>query len=107
MASIDAIKRRLRWAAIQDGSLHEQVGPFLQGERDKVVHEIDEQAGEHRWVFKGDPLEVPPDFSHQVGGILYYFRSTLDHIVWQLVLANEKIPGTNNAFPIFLRATDY
>lgn len=35
-----------------------------------------------------------------LGDILYNLRSALDHIVWQLVIANGKKPGKLNQFPI-------
>lgn len=35
-----------------------------------------------------------------IGDCLHNMRSALDHIVWQLVLANHQAPGKSNAFPI-------
>ena len=35
-----------------------------------------------------------------LGEILYDLRSSLDHLVWQLVLANGQTPGRHNEFLI-------
>ena len=58
-------------------------------------------------IRQGTPLskrsDEPPilhDFSVRTGEIAYNSRSALDHLVWQLVLANIKTPGPWNAFPI-------
>lgn len=45
--------------------------------------------------------ELPLHWSVIVGDYLQNLRATLDHLVWQLVLANGNKPGFGNAFPIF------
>jgi hypothetical protein len=36
-----------------------------------------------------------------LGEIIHDLRSSLDHVVWQLVIANGSLPGYWNQFPIF------
>ncbi len=44
---------------------------------------------------------VPADLSVLIGDVLYNLRSALDHLAWQLVLANQGTPNDKTAFPIF------
>jgi hypothetical protein len=50
---------------------------------------------------------IPPEWSVVVGDFLHNARTALDHLVWQLVLANGATPDTNNQFPISLTPDDF
>ena len=47
------------------------------------------------------------DYAVAVGEVAYNLRSGLDHLVWQLVLANRGKPDTQTEFPIFRNESDY
>lgn len=47
------------------------------------------------------------DYAVAVGEVAYNLRSGLDHLVWQLVLANRGKPDTQTEFPIFRKESDY
>ena len=47
------------------------------------------------------------DYAVAVGEVAYNLRSGLDHLVWQLVLANGECPGTWTEFPIFREESAY
>ena len=68
--------------------------------RQAIVHEIDTDAGEQKWVYRDAAPEAPMEWSIRVGEILYNLRSALDHLVWQLVLASGNEPTRFNQFPI-------
>jgi len=44
--------------------------------------------------------EVPGRIPLIIGDCLQNLRSSLDYVVWELVLANDDVPGRKNAFPI-------
>jgi hypothetical protein len=44
--------------------------------------------------------QPPPELSLVIGDIVHNCRTALDHLAWQLVLANGATPGDNTAFPI-------
>ena len=67
-----------------------------------VVVETDELTGNLNWRFKGPQPVVPLRLSTIVGDAIFNFRSALDQIVWQLVLANNNQPSWKNNFPIFI-----
>ena len=80
---------------------------FCEEVRQSIIHEVREEAGEQVWVYRGDTLVAPIEWSIRIGEILYNLRSALDHLVWQLVLANEQKPSRHNAFPIVEEEKDW
>ncbi len=47
------------------------------------------------------------EYAVAVGEVAYNLRSGLDHLVWQLVLANGETPDTRTEFPIFQNESGY
>ena len=81
-------------------ALSADIDEFCANIRKAIVHEIDTDAGEQKWVYRDAAPDVPMEWSIRVGEILYNLRSALDHLVWQLVLANGNAPTQVNQFPI-------
>jgi len=50
---------------------------------------------------------IPSEWSVVVGDFLHNARTALDHLVWQLVLANDATPGVSNQFPICLTPDEF
>ncbi len=75
--------------------------------RSRAFNEVHEDADEQVWVFRGSTPNVPIEWFIRLGEILYNLRSALDHLVWQLVLANGKTPGRDNSFPIIKNEDDW
>lgn len=62
---------------------------------------MDYERREKFWHVEGPP-EPPPSFLGLIAGdALQNYRASLDHLAWQLVLANRKTPGRHTQFPIF------
>jgi hypothetical protein len=53
----------------------------------------------HLFVATGNP--VSDRLRVLIGEVVHHSRSALDHLVWQLVIANGRQPGPHNEFPIF------
>lgn len=61
--------------------------------------EFDAKSGWH--VSKvGEFGEAGPRISILAGEVAHQLRSALDHLVWQLVEANQKTPNEHTAFPV-------
>ncbi|MDE0146112.1 MAG: hypothetical protein OXL95_09610 [Nitrospira sp.] len=58
-------------------------------------------------AFLADSEKTPIEWSVRIGEIVYNLRSSLDHLVWQLVVDNGKNPSRKNAFPIFSEESDW
>ena len=54
-----------------------------------------------------DEPETLYEYSVVVGEVAHNLRSSLDHLVWQLVIANGGSSDHRNAFPIISRESDY
>ena len=94
------INAKIDRAGHQIRTLSADIDEFCADVRRSIVHEIDKGTGEQKWVFRGVTPEPPIEWSIRVGEILYNLRSALDHLVWQLVLANGQEPTRVNQFPI-------
>ena len=55
----------------------------------------------------GDCPTEPVHYSIRVGEIAYNLRSSLDHLVWQLVQSNGQQPDSHNGFPIVRHKSRY
>jgi hypothetical protein len=72
-----------------------------------ITFEFDPESGWHtfRWSVEAEPpLE---DLALIFSDILGNLRSTLDYLVWQLVLIGGRKPGRQSAFPVVKREKDW
>ena len=72
-----------------------------------IVREVRDDVDEQVWVYRGETPNVPAEWLVILGEIFYNLRSSLDHLVWQLVLANGKPPVRSNQFPIATNEKDW
>ena len=61
--------------------------------------EFNTQTGEKRWIIDRVTRNPPLGISIAVADCVYNLRSALDHLAWQLVIANRNQPTTRTAFP--------
>lgn len=54
-----------------------------------------------------DEPETLYEYAVAVGEVAYNLRSSLDHLVWQLVMGNGEVPDDKNEFPMFRKESDY
>lgn len=79
---------------------------FINSEPYRIVSEFDPQTS-HK-TYKVVDLKVPPaDIGLIAGDVLHNLRSALDHLAWQLVLANGGTPNKITCFPIYDDAAKY
>jgi hypothetical protein len=81
-------------------TLSAEVGRFIDSRPYQAVGEDEAETGD--WVvrvrFEG---QLPFRCSAIVGDIVHNLRSALDHLIWELVLANGATPTDKTGFPIF------
>lgn len=96
----DRIRLKADWAHDHIDKLDRAIGDFLTKRHFRIRDEQDSETLEHTYRFiDADPF--PPEIVGHVGDALHNLRSSLDHLVWQLVIANGKKPCRKNSFPIF------
>jgi hypothetical protein len=65
-----------------------------------VVHDFDPKGSKHTWRVSGKPDTPPQELSLRLGDVFYNLRGVLDHLAWELVIANGATPSRKTAFPI-------
>ena len=69
---------------------------------------VESQEGDRRvGVYTGKTGFAPAEFSIRAGEIVHNLRSSLDHLVWQLVSISGQKPNRGNAYPIGKDAQGY
>lgn len=106
-ATDEGVHAKVERAARQLICLSADIGAFCDYQRNKIEHIADSNAGTQTWVFRDNTPEVPMEFSVRSGEIVHNLRSALDHLVWQLVIANGHEPTTRNQFPVFSAQREY
>lgn len=86
--------------------LNAEIDAFLSKEPLAIVREDDPQKGQIVWRAKV-VRSIPREWSVRIGEIVHDLRSALDHMVWQLVLANGESPDGKTEFPVFWDAGRY
>ena len=84
-------------------SLEIDISSFCELQRTRIKFE---HALPYTYVL-GDHDPVPIHYSIRIGEIAHNLRSALDHVIWQLVLANDEEPDSGNEFPIISCASEY
>ena len=84
---------------------------FVEHSPYKVRGEVHEATNELVFTAEANPEfpGVPVGITLIAGEVVHQLRSALDHLVWQLVVANtgQPPPGTKSGFPIFKEAAGY
>jgi len=105
--TLEGVNAKIDRAEGQRVSLVDEIRAFEADLTAKIENEKRPATGQQVWVFRGETPSVPASWSIRIGEFLYNLRSGLDHLVWQLVLANGETPGTRNQFPIYRDENKY
>ncbi len=97
MASLDSVEQKIVRAAEHFQSLESEVQRYFQANPGKLVREPNTPDNEILFSFGGP---VPSRFGLIIGDCIQNLRSSLDYLVWELVLAANNQPGKHNMFPI-------
>src|ERR1700687_47569 len=81
-------------------NLEAEINAFWTPDRYAIAPEVDHRTGDEVFKIHGN-LEVPARWGCIVGEVVHNLRSALDHLAWQLVLANGGTPNRATEFPIF------
>lgn len=65
-----------------------------------IVHDFDRKRLQHTWRVEGKVDTPPQEISLRLGDTLDNWRGVLDHLAWELVIANNEAPSRFTAFPI-------
>jgi len=107
MADLAGVRAKLRRAGEHLEAFDTLFEQFVRTEPYSITFEFDPETGWHtfRWCVEGEPPleEMALIFADILGNL----RTTLDYLVWQLVLAGGSRPGRRTAFPVVKREKDW
>ena len=79
------------------GAVADALQPYRQRNL-QVVSQYDPNSKRATAILRLPVIDLMPSII--IGDFLHNTRSALDHLVWQLVIANGQIPSNSNMFPI-------
>jgi hypothetical protein len=99
MASLDSVKCKIFRATQHIESLQTEIQGYFDTKPGKMVRQPHDREDEVVFTFVVDN-PIPARFGLIIGDILQNLRSSLDYLVWELVLAANGTPDEKNMFPI-------
>lgn len=102
---LDGCRAKIERANENIKNLEAEIAAFVDPSNQSVVSHVDPDAKRCDFVALGQ--EVPLRFSILIGEIIHHLRSSLDHLVWALVLKRHKTPTFRVQFPACLTAKEF
>ena len=99
--TLDGVAAKLARAEHGIDQLSQELSNFCARLRDNTTMVERPDLARIQLEFHGPTPTLPLAYSIYLGEIAYNLRSALDHLIWQLALANYKLPTRSNEFPIF------
>ena len=106
-STIFSIQVKMARAYEHGDTLNKEIRSFINSKPYRISREFNRDAREQIWKLETDPPVVPSRIHGIIGDTISNLRSALDHIVWQLVLANGQTPTRRNAFPICAKKAEF
>ena len=103
---LDGCRTKIARASGHIENLQRDLKAFGDANPQKVRTEYDHKTRRLSVVFI-DCKQFPTEFSIIIGEVLYQLRSTLDHLIWQLIVHNNAEPPSKSGFPIFTSSSGY
>lgn len=102
MAALDGVDEKIERAKVHQADLAQQLEAVLGNGKQRFVLEPDPETGWHALRVFGVPA-LDPEWRTIIGDCLFNLRSALDHLAWELVHLDGKIPTDEDmtTFPIW------
>ena len=92
MLSLVSVKANVHWAQQSLPALESEVSFYCNNRVDEIGREVPKSAYGVA-LPQNRPSDIPMNWSVLAGDICYNLRSSLDHLVWQLVMDNSETPA--------------
>lgn len=106
MASLESPLAKLNRATEECDALRRELLTFANSNIYGITKKQDIDTGYTLYGFEDVP-PLPNDVGLRLGEMLYNFRCSLDHLIWQLVLSEGNEPTSRTEFPIFNTIGEY
>jgi len=99
MPSLESVRQKILWVKRHHETLIAEANRYFETKPCIVVPEEETETGRISFRVK-ITAPVPAAIPLIIGDLLQNLRSTLDYLVWELVLAANNVPSEKNMFPI-------
>lgn len=99
MASLDSVRQKIFRAILHAQSLETELHRYFDSDPAHMVRDKDSPDDAPTFTLKPKG-PMPARFGLIIGDCLQNLRSSLDYLVWELVLATNSQPAEHNMFPI-------
>lgn len=108
-ATTSGVKAKIARAYEHLQALDREIKGIIDSYPFELRYEYNRDSFEHIWTLANAPPALPKRINIMIGDVVYNFRSALDHLAWQLVIANDETPTDQTMFPIYWgnRTADY
>src|SRR5690348_4870221 len=98
-ASLDGVRDKISRAKSHRDKFEEISGSLSRLHPHPFSGEVRDNGREHLYRWNNPPV-ISPDAELIFGDCMHNLRSALDHLAYQLVVLNKKMPGNKTFFPI-------
>lgn len=106
MHLLDGARTKIVRAQEHIRQLNYEINTFLQSKPYTISGEHRNDGKEYVFVVRQPPV-IPLRFSAIIGDIIHNLRSSLDHLIYGLIVKNSGTPTNKNQFPICTTAEYY
>lgn len=99
MASLDSIRQKIDHAKLHLNLVKSEIAEYLKANPGEFVPHASSTHNKPTFVLKPKST-IPEKIGLVIGDCVQNLRTSLDYLVWELVLKAGNIPGKDNAFPI-------
>ncbi len=101
MASLDNVRRKITHAKLHLERVNAEAARYHKANDNQFVPEANNSTNQP--TFRVRPkLPIPDEIALFVGDCLQNLRTSLDYLIWELILAAGNTPGKKNQFPVCL-----
>ena len=106
MASLDSVRQKIDHAKLHLDLAKSEIAEYLKANPGEFVPHTSSTHDKPTFVLK-PKSPIPEKIGLVVGDCLQNLRTSLDYLVWELVLKAGNTPGKDNAFPICIVAKSF
>jgi hypothetical protein len=104
---LDGCRAKIERANENIKNLGTEIITFTSGGGYTVVRDVNNEAREYTFRAFGPDTTIPLRFAVLAGEIIHHLRSSLDHLIWALVLTRHKTPDFKVQFPICITEEEF
>lgn len=106
MASLDSVRQKIDHAKLHLNLVKSEVQKYLDANQSEFVPNASSNPNQPTFIVKPKSL-IPERIGLIVGDCLQNLRTSLDYLVWELVLVAKNTPGKKSMFPITFKVKSF